>query len=241
MNKRPRRRGVLLLGLVSLVLAGSFCLWVNSNQRQEALNRQLIVALVKQDTKQALALVNAGADPNTPVEPPLPPSLTQLWNRVFHRKALPRNYTPSAFHIACGAYVYNGDDTLASLSADEPHLVETMLQHGAHKNANGGGWTPLLWSVYAEHPETVDVLLNHGVNVNAQDADGDTALFWVVMTAYAANPSKGSRDADLVRHLLAHGADPNLPGLVGQTPLQMAHDSNRSDLVALLKQAGAKK
>jgi hypothetical protein len=242
MNKRRRYRAVLVLGAGFLLIAGACGLWLRSARREEALNGQLIAALVKQDPKQALVLVNAGADPNTPFGPPSLPSLTQLWNRVFHRTALPRNDTYSAFNMVCGAKTFVGDDVVLSYFVDDSHLVETMLQHGAHKNAkDGDGRTPLLWSVVAQHPGTTEVLLKHRVDVNAQDAHGVTALSCVVFTSYAENPHERSKSANLVRQLLAHGADPNLPGIVGKTPLQIADDNNRPDLVALLKQAGAKK
>jgi ankyrin repeat protein len=207
-------------------------LW-QSHQRQEALNRQLITALVNQDPKQALALVNAGADPNTPFQPPSPPSLKQLWNHLVHHTALPRKDTRSALFLACGAISFN--------EPDDPQLVETMLQHGAQKNAKDGyGGTPLLWSIVAMRPKTVEILLNYGVDVNAHDSTAGTALCWVIMLANRAYLPEQSKDANLVRKLLAHGADPNLPDRNGKTPLQIARDVSRPDLVVLLKQAGVR-
>jgi len=242
MNKRRFCRAVLLLGTVCLLAVGACGLWLRSYRRQEALNRQLIAALVNHDPKLALVLVNAGADPNTPLKPS-PPSLKLLWNRLVHRTALPRNDTPSAFLLACGAFIPNVPDArLLGLKTDEPHLVETMLQHGAQKNAKDSqGMTTLLWSVVGKHPKTVDVLLNHGVDVNAQGGDGYTALCWALLDSSAHNLSERSESANLVRKLLAHGADSNLPDWEGTTPLQWADANNRPDLVALLKQAGAKK
>jgi hypothetical protein len=243
MNKRRVKRAVLLTGTVALLIAVVvFRLSLRSYRRQENLNRQLIAALMKQDPKQALALVNAGADPNTPVKPPSPPTLTQLWNHLIHRTALPVNDTPSAFVLVCGGYVFDNDTLLPCLNSDEPHVVETMLQHGAQKNVkDGGGWTPFFWSVLGEHPQTVDVLLKHGVDVNAQDKNGYTALYWIILTSATVNPPERSKSVNIVRQLLTHGADPNLTGMSGVTPLQLAQVGNRPDLMALLKQAGAKK
>jgi hypothetical protein len=239
MNKRRVKRVAMITGLVSLLLAGGFGLSLRSHQRQEHLNRQLIAALLKQDPKQALVLVNAGADPNTPFIAPSPPSLTQLWNHLVHRTPLPRNGCRCAFRMACGGDYVN-DEGLSGLSTDEPYLVETMLQHGAQKNAKeDGGYTPLFWSIMAEHPKTVDVLLKHEVDVNAQDHNGYNALYWVVFASQAANPTERSKAANLVRQLIALGADPNLPQN-GMTLLQQAQDYN-PDLVAVLKKAGAKK
>ena len=202
MNKRRRYCAVLLLGTVGLLLTGVCGLWLQSYQRQEALNRQLIAALVMGDTQQALALINAGADPNTPFDPPQSPSLRQLWNYLFHR--VPQSVTdkPTAFLMACGAEWRTEEGTTMITLNDDPQLVQVMLQHG--------------------------------VNPNVQYDRGPTALMWAELSYYEKT----------VRVLLAHGADPNLSEKSGMTALQIAIDfdrSDRSDLIALLKKAGAKK
>jgi len=244
MNKHRVKRVALLIGVVGLLLAGAFGLSVRSYRRQEALNRRLITALMKQDPQQALALVNAGADPNTPFKPPSPPSLTQLWNLVLHLTEMPGSDNPNAFQLACGAPVYHHNVTThLGMSTDEPHLVEKMLQHGAQKNAKyGDGWTPFLSSVLSAHPQTLAVLIKQGVDVNAQNTYGETALFWVAWNSFPTpNPSERSKSVDIVRQLLAQGADQNLTSLLGITPLQAAQRKHRLDLVALLRKAGAKK
>lgn len=47
------------------------------------------------------------------------------------------------------------------------------------------------------------------------------------------------RRADLVRLLLAHGADPNARDQAGETPLERARHDGRADIVAMLQAAGA--
>lgn len=59
----------LLLGLFLVCI-----LWVRKEQRQYSLNRQLISALFHENGKQALRLVEAGADPNTRYTPAPAPS-----------------------------------------------------------------------------------------------------------------------------------------------------------------------
>jgi ankyrin repeat protein len=236
-----RRRFFFLTLLLLTGITVTVGLWLRSHQRQEALNRQLIAALGNNDPKQALALVNAGADPNTPFQPPSPPSLSQLWNNLLHRTELPINDAYSAFHMACGSHIFI-DNALLGLNTDEPLLVETMLKHGAQKNAKmTNGWTPLIVSAVLGRPKTVDVLLSHGADVNAQ-YHGGTALCRALVNSSATTiPSERSKAENSVRQLLAHGADPNLTGPSGVTPLQIAHDGNRPNLVALLRKAGAKK
>jgi ankyrin repeat protein len=57
-------------------------------------------------------------------------------------------------------------------------------------------------------------------------------LYWTVFSSDRIN---------VARQLLAHGADPNLSNLDGMTPLKVAQELEYLDIVALLKQAGAKK
>jgi hypothetical protein len=253
MNKRRLYRAGLLLGTVGLLITGVCGLWLRSYRRQEALNRQLIAALVKGDRwrwrqetsydyQEALSLVNAGADPNTPLNPLPAPSLRQPWNYVIHRSPLPVNHSPSAFLIACGAWWTENDDRkLHEVPGENPvPLIQAMFRHGANAEARGeDGWTPLIYAVCQGNRETLDVLLAHGVNANAKAEDGESPLYWAM---YGSVSNVSSKDidgtSDTVLALLAHGADPNLPDR-GGTLLQFA--AERPYLVAILRRAGAKK
>jgi ankyrin repeat protein len=237
MNKRRRYRAVLVLGAISLVVVVTGGLWLRSARRQEALNRQLIAALVKKDPNQALALVDAGADPNTPLKSLPPPSLTQLWNHLIHRAPPPRSPSPSAFLLVCGASTYD-DYRHPCLTTDEPQLAEAMLEHGAYKNAEDGSReTSVMLSVIAKHPKTMDLLLNHGADVNARDQNGYTALEQALdLYSFTDTPEERSQIASIARQLLAHGADPNVSGADGKTLLQLVQHRDQSDIVFLLKQ-----
>ncbi len=59
-----RRKQIALFALALLAgLMGFTGLWRRAKQRQYTLNRQLIAALIHSDDRQALVLVNEGADP----------------------------------------------------------------------------------------------------------------------------------------------------------------------------------
>jgi ankyrin repeat protein len=250
-----RRRAVLFTLLLMACIIASACLWLRAERRQYALDRELITALVTNDAQKALVLVNSGADPNTPCHTVPPPSLRQLWNYLLRRSPLPTTGNPTAFLIACGAsptlddgtpilrmsvgpYEYGTPNPVTNMdSPGNPQLVEAMLQHGGNIDARDQDKrTPLMWAASAHYPKTVGVLLEHKVSVNAQDGYGSTALYLAVEYSHS-NDLIGT---DIVRQLLAHGADPNLSRKPNPTILQLAQ-VRRPDLVALLRRAGAKK
>jgi hypothetical protein len=278
MKRRARYHSVPVILLLLAIPVATCVLWLRSVRRQYTLNRQLIAALVKGDDKKALALVNAGADPNTHFEPTPAPTLPELMRQLFHRSPPPIHDTPTAFMIACGADWREDDEAGPAeqyLRPDAPQLPRMMLRHGANVDIgdkdgitplmwaaayhrpkttllllthaakiNAGdreGMTPLMWAAL-DHPdlETIRLLLDHGAAVNPQEKDGWTALCWAV---YQPAPPRGQSDGvkDIVRLLLAYGANPNLPTHDGCTPLQIAQRQRRLNLVALLRQAGVKK
>jgi ankyrin repeat protein len=82
-------------------------------------------------------------------------------------------------------------------------------------------------------------LLAHGANINARSDEGKSPLHRAVISSDFRNANNAK---NVVSQLLAHGADLNLMDKDGTTILQVARQNpQRFDLVALLKQAGAKK
>ena len=231
--KRRRRATLLTLCLLLAGLTIACVLWVRAQQRQYVLNRRLIAVLVNEDDRQALALVNAGADPNTRYEATTAPTLSELVRKFFHRSPLPGNDSPTAFMMACGAaWLRNGQSTTGISSTDAPQLVQTMLSHGVDLTLKADGdWTPLDGALFADHKETVRLLLAKGTwNLNAQVDPGNLLSFTILY----------SHDKELVRQLLLHGANPNLTSPGRLTPLQFAKGFGDLDIVALLEQYGAK-
>jgi ankyrin repeat protein len=76
-------------------------------------------------------------------------------------------------------------------------MTKLLLENGANPNQVGPrGETPLMTAVHFGSPEIVRLLLEHKANPNARESQfGQTALMWA------------TRDAELIRLLLAHGAD----------------------------------
>jgi ankyrin repeat protein len=119
-----------------------------------------------------------------------------------------------------------------------------LLEHGADPNlANKGGWTPLYLATDnrniesgdypvrqpdMDHLEFIKLLLDKGANVNARvkDSTETRTVFtnqWLDENgATAFLRASQSGDVDLMKLLLAHGADPKISTVLGVSALQVA-------------------
>lgn len=89
--------------------------------------------------------------------------------------------------------------------------------------------TPLILAAKVGSEAIIFQLLDYGgVSLNAKDILGNTALF------YAADRNKHT----IVLHLLAHGADPNIPEGTGATPLIVASKHGYADVVRVILKHG---
>jgi ankyrin repeat protein len=128
-------------------------------------------------------------------------------------------------------------------------ILELLLKHGAHVHATddlpykGGGfyvgrargYTSLHFAVDRGHFEAADLLLKHGADINAR---GPLSL-----TSLIDASEKGNIEA--VKFLIDRGADLTITVEVdfgsfnGLTALQIAEKQEHSEIVRLLKEAGA--
>ncbi|MBI1750958.1 MAG: ankyrin repeat domain-containing protein [Acidobacteria bacterium] len=130
-------------------------------------------------------------------------------------------------------------------------LVLILLDHGANINARSrAGWTPLHFAAWTSRSEMADVLLAHGAeidvfeaaalgktktleeflrrdakSVQATDEKGLTPLHWAVL----------KYQAEAVRVLLAHKADPFAPGRTGFSPCSAARESKHAKIVEMMR------
>jgi hypothetical protein len=114
--------------------------------------------------------------------------------------------------------------------------ISDFLARGADINARDkDGWTALHHATLGPaHPNAMRMLVKAGADVNAQESIRDTAL--------TLSARKGASEA--VEELVLLGADANLVGGMGQTPLIAAAWHGRSEedaeaMVEVLLQAGA--
>ncbi|PYS07255.1 MAG: hypothetical protein DMG12_01125, partial [Acidobacteria bacterium] len=123
-------------------------------------------------------------------------------------------------------------------------LATYLVEHGANVNiANKGGWTPLYLATDnrnieggdfpvpkpdMDHLEYIKVLLDHGVNVNARVRDNTltrtifTMQWFFESGATAFVRASQSGDTELMKLLLARGADPSIATDYGDTALTAA-------------------
>ena len=124
-----------------------------------------------------------------------------------------------------------------AIVADEADLAATLLQHGANPNtANSDGDTALMWAANRHGVTLTEALLAHGADPNAANHAGQTPLIWAVGPAFpgplpgapggrtgvpASNVVPKAND-DVVKALLAHGANPSARDTTGNSVLVWA-------------------
>jgi uncharacterized protein len=207
-------------------------------------------------------LIDAGANVNTAGEYGETPLTLALANGdvALTQKLLKAGADPKATR-------WNGETTLMiAAGAGCVEEVKLLLAAGLDVNATEGhkGQNALMWAASEGHPDVVDVLIQKGANVNATTKSGFTPLTFAVMKNDAASvrrliqagadsnyalPDKdktkmllvaGSYNStDAAAALLDGGADPNVIGRRGRTPLHMAAEAGQLDLVRKLVSKGA--
>jgi ankyrin repeat protein len=147
--------------------------------------------------------------------------------------------------------------------------VGRLIANGVGVNSRGkGGVTPLNWALARQSKDGVLCLLQHGANPNLQMDDGTSAVsyaamhedIWYLKTVleHGGDPNLENKirsftpicysitSSDVakprleqVKLLIRAGANLNWQDRNGETPLSVAADANRYDMVYLMLEAGA--
>jgi ankyrin repeat protein len=176
---------------------------------------------VADSVKTAKALIAAGADVNAL-------RIIMDEGEEFHAR-------PLWYAIAWGKNLQmtrllleNGADTdrwLGTAVWDQDlKMAELLLSNGAKIDPVFRGDTPLLQTVKSRRLKLLAWLVKNGANINYQDQKGYTALHYAVI---------GTHTIAEVEQLLKLGADPNLKGSDGKTPIDLAEQKPK--LRALLE------
>jgi ankyrin repeat protein len=252
--------------LISLTL-GAFLAVAPAPAEKRSLGEQFDIAIERADLATVKALVEGGADPETPIQ-----FGENSWTPLI-KAAREGRAAIVRFLLEKGAKVNaassDGGELPLSQAASRGYddVVEILLRAGADAKAkNKDGYTAFFFAASEGHLDVADMLLAAGADVNAEDRYGITAL----MTASSiCNPellrylaSKGAKlnkisqleyggstalttaasvaQVDCVKTLLELGADPGLKMKSGETALTNAEQSKNPEVVALIKAALAK-
>jgi len=199
-------------------------------------------------TAAARALVEAGADLDTRSNGQFTPLLFAARAGALDVARLlvesgaevnavtPDGYSPLLVAAASLDAITGSDYRLVVEQSDHEALGLVLLDHGADvTQADQFGMTPLHYAVEMRKPALLDALLAHGADPNAQLTSGlpfrrgdyvgrgaynGASSFWLAARL---------GDVDMMRTMLAAGADPELRSASGVTPLMVAAGVTQSD------------
>lgn len=122
-------------------------------------------------------------------------------------------------------------ERVRELLRDDPSLANAFGDDGFH---------PLGLACFFGHVETARVLLEEGADVNALSRNEHIQT--AAIHAAAASDERGTDESaryELVKLVLDHGADPNLPQGGGFRALDAARQNGDKQVEALLRERGA--
>jgi uncharacterized protein len=171
----------------------------------------LLTAARSGNLDAAKALVAAGANVNA-VEPSRKQTAL-IWAAATNQSEIVKLLLANKAEV-------DARDKVDTVRADYPVAIGAA---GAPPRIPLGGATPLILAARQGDRESVKALLDAGADINAHvTSDGATALLLTIANTHY----------DLASYLLERGADPNQTDLAGVTPLFMAVDMHKPDIVA---------
>jgi len=158
-------------------------------------------AILAYDTESVRLLLLYGADPNDPDRHGITPLFAAV-EKSFMAGATTLLQYGADPNLAAGSDFESplGAATMAN-KVGFTHLL--LIYNGNVNRMMSNGNTLLIGAIQKKTPKKfIDLLLNYGCNPNAKSREGKTALFEAIQLGRA----------DILTSLLAHNADPNLPG-----------------------------
>lgn len=129
----------------------------------------------------------------------------------------------------------------ALLDRDLESAEELLRRTEINLGLNEIGWAALHYLVEEGIFESAEWLLQHGADPNGKDKNGRTPLHWAVDAAADAASQRcvvhGVADFELglIKLLLTYSASPLAVSNDGQTPISIASDYRRTELVELIE------
>ncbi len=112
-----------------------------------------------------------------------------------------------------------------------------LITNGADVHVrNNDGATPLHYAVFGSNPLLFTVLLEAGADVNAVDKYKSTPLhIFASLETSKESAEERQKELECIQILLANGADIKLKTVFDKTVFDLAKESGRDDITALLK------
>jgi ankyrin repeat protein len=148
------------------------------------------------------------------------------------RQAIDYSSTSTAIALLekAGVNILDGEaqtPLMHAVIAGKKEVFEWLLANGADVNhQDRNGWSALHFAVSEKRAEFATHLLKLGACVHLQNVYGNTPLWTATFDA------RGKYD--LVKLLLAYGANPNSKNKSNRSPLDMAHVFGDNELIAIL-------
>ncbi len=183
---------------------------VSPNQKSRFGESILASAIRFHKREIAFALIEAGADPYSPIE------TNAIWSAAAHDEReilgkLLQRKSPQ-LHACLGTAL------MTAIQMGHTTIVGDLLRAGADPNtATANGLTPLM----------------------AACSRGHELMWEIVFGKEIPERQKESNWTNIVKQLLDAGANVNTQASNGMTALMMARGTGRNDLVAILEEAGA--
>ena len=206
---------------------------MNPNAKNEKGETALTYAIQNKDPKIALTLLEK-ADPNmqdalgnSPIHLAVKNEKDEIFDALLEKNA----------DVNVGGMsgkTKNQTALYVAVLKDREDLVQRLLDKGANPNiADSQGAFPLSEAAAkaGANPNVVKRLLDAGANVNAQEANKGTALIYAASNKSIAPQTR----TEIVKLLLAKGADKSLKDDKGKTALDWAKESKSADVVDILK------
>ncbi len=131
------------------------------------------------------------------------------------------------------------DWTPALHAAGKLDIFKELAKNGANLNIKGkGGRTPLHLQCFRGQPDLAEISIKYGSKVYALSGELQTPLHFTGKLEDPVNPPSDYKK--VIELLLANGAKLNAEDSYCRTPLSLAREKNRLNIVNTLLQCGAK-